>query len=471
MRSSRSGRAARVAAAALTAALSTACTNEAKVAVDDSELELYSYWTADTDANDFADTVKIITTEFTRQNPDVLVRNGSVNWIGSASGDYWTTVIGRIDEDLAPDVYQVGAISRIRANIVDGHIAPLPDFATDFVLSADDVEMDGKPFGVPMNVIRDNVIYVNLNVFRAAGITDEEVAKLKSKDATYQDLFAIADKIGAYYQAEDIAGTPFGIYHSATDDTSDTSAIKYPWAYKDVFLDCILPGTLGASNWKSLLEEPSSEKWRDPAISEALLNLKHYVDRSNQDFMSSAPEAAPWNTLLEGKSAMVMLGDWYVSTLRQSELVWGKDWDAFACPGTGDSFIGHSDTWVMPPNAPHPENALKFLEIASSKEVQLAFNAKFGALPAAKVTEADLSDANGFDGYARASYKKLEQVGFKWRTEAVAPDTFSFLDVLGPFADKVIGVDMEAEAPVVDAAIAEALEGFVGRCIETSTCK
>jgi glucose/mannose transport system substrate-binding protein len=441
--------------------------------VSESEFELYTYWTSDEVANDFAETVKVVVEEFTAQNPDVLVRNGSVSW--QASGDYGGTVLARIDGDMAPDIWQVNGRQHIQWTAGQGYSAPLEGLfeKSNYVFAIEDLGVDGDQYAVPMNVIRDNVIYVNLNVFRKAGVTTEEIAKLKSDSATLADLFAVADKIGAYYaELGEGSGTPFGIYHSVTDVTSTVAASKYPWAFKDAFVDCLLPGTLGVEGWKSLIDEQSAEKWKGPKVAEALMNLKHFIDRSNSDFLDGAPEAAPWNTLLDERSAMVILGDWYVSTLRRSPLEFGKDWDSFACPGTGGAFIGHSDVWVMPPNAPHPQNAKKFLEVASSPQVQLAFNAKFGALPAVQVDESELSEENGFGEYSRAAFRDLQKAGFSWRTEARMVDAFNILSVLGPYAEAVKGVNMtvEGELPVSDA-ISAAMDGFVARCTEVTLCK
>jgi glucose/mannose transport system substrate-binding protein len=84
--------------------------------------------------------------------------------------------------------------------------------------------------------------------------------------------------------------------------------------------------------------------------------------------------------------AMMIMGDWTHGVLKSKGFT-NYRWSP--APGTTGKFIVLSDSFGLPVNAPHRDNAIAFLKICGSREGQDAFNPIKGSIPAR--TDPDLS--------------------------------------------------------------------------------
>jgi glucose/mannose transport system substrate-binding protein len=81
---------------------------------------------------------------------------------------------------------------------------------------------------------------------------------------------------------------------------------------------------------------------------------------------------------------MMIMGDWTHGLLKSKGFT---NYQWAPAPGTTGFFVVLSDSFGLPMNAPHRENALNFLRICGSKAGQDAFNPLKGSIPAR--TDAD----------------------------------------------------------------------------------
>jgi len=86
--------------------------------------------------------------------------------------------------------------------------------------------------------------------------------------------------------------------------------------------------------------------------------------------------------VFEGKAAFNVMGDWAEGYLKTLGWTPGKEFGWMTVPGTKGSFMVVTDTFGLPKNAPHRENAIKWLKIISSVEGQDTFNPIKGSIPA-----------------------------------------------------------------------------------------
>src|SRR5690606_5990899 len=94
-------------------------------------------------------------------------------------------------------------------------------------------------------------------------------------------------------------------------------------------------------------------------------------------------------TVLDGKAAMTIMGDWAEGYFLGKGAVPNEDFGWVAAPGTDGVFMWLSDSFGLPVGAPNRDNAVAWLRVLGSREGQDAFNPKKGSIPAR--TDPDLS--------------------------------------------------------------------------------
>jgi glucose/mannose transport system substrate-binding protein len=134
--------------------------------------------------------------------------------------------------------------------------------------------------------------------------------------------------------------------------------------------------------------------------------MNRLYDYANPDYLST-----DWGTIndrfvSDDGPAMMVMGDWTHGVLMSMGF---EDYHWTTAPGTEGMYIMLSDSFGLPLNAPHRENAVNFLRVVASQEGQDAFNIIKGSIPAR--TDADRSL---YDEYLTGSMDA-------WVTDIVVP--------------------------------------------------
>lgn len=153
---------------------------------------------------------------------------------------------------------------------------------------------------------------------------------------------------------------------------------KNKWTALHLF-ETILLGVLGPNDYNGLWKGEVS--FNDPRIRRAFEIMNKLLDYVNEDHAALAWQDAT-RLVYEGKALANVMGDWAEGYLKSVGWEPGKDFGWFAVPETQNAFMVVSDTFGLPKNAPHKENAVKWLKVVASVEGQDAFNPIKGSIPA-----------------------------------------------------------------------------------------
>ena len=239
----------------------------------------------------------------------------------------------------------------------------------------DIVSYQGKPYSVPVNIHRANVLWYNKKVF--------EDNNLKPP-TTFDEFFQVADTLKAA-----------GITPLALGDNGI-------WASAQV-METVLLGTLGADGYNGLWT--GNTDWAGPEVTKALETFKRMLSYVNSDHSSLTWDQA--NALvISGDAAMTIMGDWIEGDYKAKNFT---DFGYVPTPGTKGIYDALSDTFGLPKGAPNPDAVMCWLRLVGSKEGQEAFNPLKGSICA----RADC-DTSLFDAY-------LQSAIADWKTDTIVP--------------------------------------------------
>jgi len=342
-------------------------------------VEVFSWWTTGGEANGLQ---KLID-QFNAAHPDAEVINAAV--AGGAGSNAKAVLKTRMLGGDPPDSFQV----HMGHELVDtwvktDYMEPLDDVYSTYgfndafapgVLSI--VSYEGKPYSVPVNIHRANVLWFNKAVFEANGLTAEDVA-------TFEGFMAAAKKLKA-------AGiTPLAL--------GDNGA----WAATHLF-ETVLIGTLGAEKYKGLWD--CTTDWNGPEVKQALENFKMMLGYINEDHTALSWDQAN-QQVIDGKAAMTIMGDWANGDYIAKNFE-GYGWAS--PPGNKGIFDALSDSFGLPKNSKNPALMKEFLGVLGSKQGQEDFNILKGSICAR--TDCDYSKFNAYlQGSAEA-----------WKTDSIVP--------------------------------------------------
>jgi len=236
----------------------------------------------------------------------------------------------------------------------------------------DIASMDGKPWSVPVNIHRSNVLWYRTDKLEAAGI--------KEAPKTWDDLFAAAETL----KAKNIPALAI--------------AENEPGFCGHEF-ENVLVATLGPDDYRALFT--GKLKWDDAKVTQCLETLNKALDHANSDYLSTSWGDITDRFMADTAPAMMIMGDWTHGVLKSKSF---KNYKWAPAPGTEGIFIVLSDSFGLPKNAPHRENALNFLRICGSKDGQDAFNPIKGSIAAR--TDADKSKYDEYQLSAMEDFKK-----------------------------------------------------------------
>ncbi len=342
------------------------------------KLEIFSWWTTGGEAAGLQGLYDL----YKKQYPNVEIVNATV--AGGAGSNAKAVLKTRMLGGDPPDSFQV----HMGHELVDTWVTPadkMEDLSDLYAKNGFDkafpkgvleiVSYKGKPYSVPVNIHRANVLWYNKKVFAANNLQPPK---------TFDDFFKMADTLKGK-----------GITPLALGDNG-------PWAAVHLF-ETVLIGTLGPDGYKGLWT--GQTKWSDPKVTQALETFKKMLSYANSDHAALSWDQAN-DLVIQGKAAMTIMGDWVDGDYTAKKFA---DYGWATPPGNDGIFDALSDTFGLPKNAKDRDNALAWLAVAGSKAGQEAFNPKKGSICARTDCDPKL-----FDEYLQSAAKD-------WQVNTIVP--------------------------------------------------
>lgn len=331
---------------------------------ESTQFEFFSWWTGGGDSEG----KEALLALFQEQNPNIEIIDSAV--AGGAGTNAQAELANRLLADNPPDSYQRHAGAELLADIQAGEVEDLTwlwdqegwrDVYPERLIDA--ITVDGKIYSVPVNVHRSNLIWYNPAVLEEAGIS--------APPATWDEFLSQAETLEA---AGKIALT-----------------VGPLWTQEHL-LENVLLGELGPEAYTGLWNGQTD--WESPQVIEALNMYTQVLEHSNID--SAAADWQPaLDPIIDGDAAYNVMGDWAVAYFETERgLTLGEGYDVTTSPGTDGVFNWLSDSFTLPVGAPHRDAAIKWLQLAGSKEGQDVFNPIKGSIPAR--TDGDPSKYQGY---------------------------------------------------------------------------
>lgn len=340
------------------------------------QLVVGSWWTS---AGEFAGLNEIYKL-YKAANPDVEIVNAAT--AGGAGVNFKGQLLTKLIGGNPPDTFQLHAGLEVETYApVETYLEPVDDIyaseGLDQVFPPDLAALltyKGHKWGVPVNIHRSNVMWVNVPALQKAG--------LDKAPATWDEFFAAAEKLKA-------AGiTPIAMGGAEG------------WEMAHTFED-ILASTMGADGYRQLWT--GERAWTDPGVTQALETFKKVLTYANPDRAAYSWPAAV-DLVIQGKAAFHIMGDWANGEFTAKGKVAGVDYSWAPVPGTQGIFVGLSDMFALPKAAKNKENARAWIRLVGTKAAQEAFNPKKGSICAR--TDCDLTNFNDYLKSSAADWAK-----------------------------------------------------------------
>ncbi len=277
---------------------------------------------------------------------------------GGAGSNAKAKLAADLENNNPPDSFQGHAGAELFDYISAGQLEPVNDVieelggASVFPQSLLDLlTVDGKIYSVPSNVHRSNVVWVNPEVLKQAGVAIEAPADL---DAWIADMKKLKD-----------AGveTPLAVGTA-------------PWTQLHLF-ESVLLAELGTDDYNALFKDGD---WGSDKVRSAIDKYATLLSYANTGGADDWPQAT--DMVIDGKAAYNVMGDWAVAQFTQAGKTEGKDYMYWPTPGTDGTFLFLADSFTLPKGAKNAEGAKDWLRTVGSADGQLAFNLAKGSIPA-----------------------------------------------------------------------------------------
>jgi glucose/mannose transport system substrate-binding protein len=242
-----------------------------------------------------------------------------------------------------------------------GALLPLDDIARagrwDEALPAvvaDAMKHEGRYVGVPLNIHRVNWLWINARVLKASGA---------QAPSTWEEFFAAAEAMQrAGYTAVEAQGQPWELL---------------------LMFESVVLGVGGPQFYRSALLERDPAALAGPTMELALRTFRR-IKSYTRPGQSGRRRAGDRDAFLQGKSGMLLNGDWVAPSLRGG----GGDGPHFLCvpaPGSSGSFSFAVDAFAFfRTRAPDGQAQHTFASMVMTPAVQREFNLRKGSLPAHK---------------------------------------------------------------------------------------
>jgi glucose/mannose transport system substrate-binding protein len=316
--------------------------------------ELYSWLSTGRD-NKALDTLYAL---LHRRDPTItILGTGDLATFRATAG---TELFRRISERHPPDCFQSFGGGDLFAWAEMGAVAPLALLAADNQWAnafpravLDSVRWNGIIHAVPMNVERDNTLFYNKKLFASAGI---------SPPATIAEVVSSAQTL----RAKGI--TPLSVSSLAG------------WTVGSMLFESVLVAEAGPAFYQAYL---TGQLTADaPEVRTALTDLATLLDYANAD-RSTTTWIDAVDDICTDKSAMLIMPDFIRGQLADRGCLSPQKIGYVALqPAQSPTFVFIGIAFPLAKDAAHPRNGTVFLEVAASKEAQVAFSREKGSLPA-----------------------------------------------------------------------------------------
>lgn len=326
-----------------------------------SQLEIFSWWTSGGEV----EALNAIYAIYSEKYPDVEIVNAALAGGAGQGGNMKALLETRMQGGQPPDSFQV----HLGRELIDSHVVPdrmedlsflyeeegLNDvFPKDLIAIA---SYDGKPYSVPVNIHRSNVLWYRPSKLEAAGVAEAP--------KSWDEFFVAAEALKA-------AGIP-----------ALAVAENEPNFSGHVF-ENILITQLDQEAYLGLFTGATG--WDDERVTKALEILDQAFGYANEDYLSTSWGDINDRFVADDGPAMMIMGDWTHGVLKSKGFT---DYKWAPAPDTAGTFMVLSDSFGLPKGAPHRDNAINFLRVCGSRDGQDAFNPIKGSIPAR--TDPDLS--------------------------------------------------------------------------------
>lgn len=337
---------------------------------------------------EIADALASLKTEFEKEHPDIKLEIQSVG----GGTDYGASLRAKFSSGDEPDIFTIGG-----NNERDMWLEYLEDLSDEAwakdvkPLAAEQMTVDGKLYGMPMNLEGYGFIY-NKDLFKQAGITE--------KPLTLTALREAADKLKA-------AGiTPFANGYQEWFVLGNHN-VNVPFAQQpdpEAFIAGLTDGS------KTFADDPIFAKWID------LLDLT--VEYGNKN-----PLSTDYNTqvtmLANGEAAMMQQGNWTQGQLDGID----PDLNLGILPMPIDDtpedndklYVGVPSNWVINKNSPVKEEAKEFLNwLVTSETGKKYITKEFQFIPALDSIKGTEEDLGGLGAEVLAYTDKNQALTWNW---------------------------------------------------------
>ncbi|MBI1299558.1 extracellular solute-binding protein [bacterium] len=341
-------------AAAPSAPAAPAAGGAAAPAAGGGQLEIFSWWTSGGEV----EALNAIYDIYSAQYPDVEIANAALAGGAGQGGNMKALLETRMMGGQPPDSFQV----HLGRELIDSHVIPDRMEPLDWLYEEegwndvfpqeliDIASYDGKPWSVPVNIHRSNVMWYRPSMLEAAG--------LSAPPATWDEFFVAAEALKTA-----------GINALAIAEIE-------PNFCGHVF-ESLLVAKLGPDTYRGLFD--GSTGWDHEGVTQALETLNMALDYANSDYLSTSWGDINDRFVADTAPAMMIMGDWTHGVLMSKGFT---DYRWAPAPDTDGIFVVLSDSFGLPKGAPHRDNAINFLRICGSREGQDAFNPIKGSIPA-----------------------------------------------------------------------------------------
>lgn len=338
------------------------------------KLEIFSWWTSGGEVEALEALYKL----YREKYPNVEIINAALAGGAGQGGNMKAVLETRMIGGDPPDSFQVHLGQElIGSHVKAGRMEDLSELyqaeGWNDVFPRGLIELasyEGKPYSVPVNIHRSNVMWYNTKHLADAG--------MEKPPATWDEWFAYAEKLKA---------KGIGALAVAGADPNFSAHV----------FENILVATLGPDNYLGLFN--GRTKWDDSGVKEAMELLLRTHEYAQQDYQSVA-----WGDINEvmtsGKASTMIMGDWTHGLFKSAGFA---DYGWAPAPDTNGVFVALSDSFGLPKNVKNRENVINWLKLCGSREGQDAFNPIKGSIPAR--TDPDLSK---YDDYLKQTIEAFK---------------------------------------------------------------
>ena len=341
-------------AAAPSAPAAPAAGGAAAPAAGGGQLEIFSWWTSGGEV----EALNAIYDIYTAQYPDVEIVNAALAGGAGQGGNMKALLETRMMGGQPPDSFQV----HLGRELIDSHVIPDRMEPLDWLYEEegwndifpqeliDIASYDGKPWSVPVNIHRSNVMWYRPSLLEAAG--------LSAPPATWDEFFVAAEAL-------------------KTAGINALAVAEIEPNFCGHVCESLLVAKLGPDTYRGLFD--GSTGWDHEGVTQALETLNMALDYANSDYLSTSWGDINDRFVADTAPAMMIMGDWTHGVLMSKGFT---DYRWAPAPDTDGIFVVLSDSFGLPKGAPHRDNAINFLRICGSREGQDAFNPIKGSIPA-----------------------------------------------------------------------------------------